>query len=741
MVQATPDFEPVYNPKLEISKVVESINIDGNLNENAWSNAVLASNFTERRPGESTLPAVKTEVFVTYDEEKLYVSFNCYDDPSSIRATMSQRDQYEGDDQVGIMLDTYGDASWAYQFWVNPYGVQKDLLWSAVGGDDYGFDLIWESAAQVTSEGYTVEIAIPFSSLRFPNEDVQSWKMDFGRSRPRESDYQYNWSAVDRNIDCWPCQWGTIDGINNVKSGKGVELLPTVIGYQSGQLSDINDPTSDFDNENVDGELSISGKYSISSDMLVEGAYNPDFSQIEADAAQIDVNSAFALFYPERRPYFQEGSDLFRTLFNSFYTRTINDPQVTGKITGRMGNNSFAFLTALDENTAYIIPFDQTSGFVFPGKSLVNVFRGLHTYGDNSQLGVMLSDRRFEDNGSNSVAAVDGDIRFTRTLSADFQFIATHTAEGTNSEVSGDFDGMTFDGGKKTAIFDEESFYGHAFITRLKRFGRSFVLLADYNQVSPTYRTQVGFDPLVNYRNASVFTGYNFYPQSGLVNQIRPQIYATKRWGFDGQMRSEGVNLETFGRLNYAQTQFTVGAYYYSENWRGKRFDNLWTGRIFTESQLSNALGVGLDVYYGGSFARFSTDTDGSLGVKSNETSIHAYFTIKPIDRLILEPDIDYIRNTDAVTGEEIFDGYIARTRVRYQANKELSLRLVVQYNDFSEQWDIDPLLTYRVSPFTVFYLGSTLDYRNYNVGPNDQNDLTLSSRQFFMKLQYSFQI
>lgn len=741
LANATPDFEPVYNPKLEISKIAESINIDGNLSEAAWSKAVKASNFAERRPGDGTLPAVKTEVFITYDDEKLYVSFNCYDDPKSIRATMAQRDQYDSDDQVGIMLDTYGEASWAYQFWVNPYGVQKDLLWSSIGGEDEGFDLIWESAAQFTPEGYSVEIAIPFSSLRFPNKDVQSWKIDFGRSRPRESDYQYSWSAVNRDNDCWPCQWGTVEGIANVKSGKGVELLPTLIGYQSGQLNDINDPTTDFNNENVDGELSISGKYSISSDLLVEGAYNPDFSQIEADAAQIDVNSAFALFYPERRPYFQEGSDLFRTLFNSFYTRTINDPQFTGKFTGRMSNNSFVFLTALDENTAYIIPFDQTSGFVFPGKSLVNVFRGLHTYGDNSQLGLLVSDRRFENDGSNSVIAIDGDIRFTQTLSADFQFIGTHVDEGENLDITSNFDGVTFDNGTKTAVFDGESFYGHAFITRLKRFGRSFVLLTDYNQVSPSYRTEIGFDPTINYRNASTFIGYNFYPQKGLVNQIRPQMYVSKRWGFDGKMRNEGLNLETYGRLNFAQTEFTVGAYYYSENWRGKRFDNLWQGRIQTEAQLSNALGAGLEVIYGTSFARFATDTDGSLGVRSNETSVHTYFTIKPVDRIIIEPDINYIRSTDVISGEELFDGYIARSRIRYQANKELSLRLVVQYNDFEEQWDIDPLLTYRISPFTVFYLGSTLDYRNYTVGPNDEKDLSLSARQFFMKLQYSFQI
>ena len=118
-------------------------------------------------------------MYITYDNENLYVAFDCHDDPADIRATMCQRDQFYGDDAVCLLIDTYGDAAWAYEFFVNPYGVQKDYLWSSIGGEDRGYDLIWESAAQITETGYQVEMAIPFASLRFPNKDVQSWKMDF----------------------------------------------------------------------------------------------------------------------------------------------------------------------------------------------------------------------------------------------------------------------------------------------------------------------------------------------------------------------------------------------------------------------------------------------------------------------------------------------------------------------------------------------------------------------------------
>ena len=206
---ASTPFEPVFNPTLEIEKSAGEISIDGNLGDPGWKGTARVTNFVERSPGDNTKPEVETEAFITYDNDNLYVAFLCYDDPAAIRTTMCQRDQFGADDAVCLLMDTYCDASWAYEFLVNPYGIQKDRLWTSVGDEDAGYDLIWESASRITATGYQVEMAIPFASLRFPNQEAQTWKVDFWRNRPRESYKQYSWSARDRDEQCWPCQWGT----------------------------------------------------------------------------------------------------------------------------------------------------------------------------------------------------------------------------------------------------------------------------------------------------------------------------------------------------------------------------------------------------------------------------------------------------------------------------------------------------------------------------------------------------
>ena len=433
---ASKTFQPVYKPTLEVSKTNQAINIDGILDDVVWKTASKATNFVERNPGDMVKPEVKTEAFITYDDEYLYVAFACYDDPSTIRATMCQRDQFYSDDAVCLLVDTYGEATWAYQFYVNPYGVQKDNLWTSVQGEDSGFDLVWKSAAQITEHGYQVEMAIPFSSLRFPSKDVQSWKMDFWRNRPRESFNQYSWAAYDRNEQCWPCQWGTVGGFKNVSPGKGLEILPTIVANQSGALTDLSNPISNFDSKKIDGEISLGGKYSVSSDVTIEAYYNPDFSQIEADADQIDVNTTIALYNPERRPFFQEGSDLFRTLFNSFYTRTVNDPLYAAKLTGRREGFSFGFMSALDENTPYMIPLDERGELVLAGKSYVNVLRAVKSFGQNSRTGFIISDRRFEGDGYGTVVGLDGDIRLTKNYSIIGQALYTWTKEPNKLEYT-----------------------------------------------------------------------------------------------------------------------------------------------------------------------------------------------------------------------------------------------------------------------------------------------------------------
>jgi hypothetical protein len=736
-VLATKNWEPVFNPKLTIERTSEAISIDGSLDDAGWRTASRTDMFVERYPGDMIEPDVKTEAYVTYDDDHLYVAFFCHDDPDAIRATMCQRDQFGSDDAVVLLIDTYGDASWAYEFFVNPYGVQKDRLWSSVGGEDVSFDLIWQSAAQITDSGYQVEIAVPFASMRFPNQDVQNWKIDFWRNRPRESFKQYSWAAYDRNEQCWPCQWGTVEGISDVRPGKGLEIMPALVASQHSGLVDSRNPDSHFADHVGDGELSLGAKYAVSSDVTIEAALNPDFSQIEADAAQIDVNTTIALLFPERRPFFQEGSDIFRTLFNSFYTRTVYDPSLAVKLTGRMDKTSIGFFSAIDENSPYMIPLNEASIVVNTGQSVVNVLRASRRVGDNSQVGLMVSDRRFEDDGSGTVFAIDGDIRLSRNYSIDGQFLISHTQEANEAGETDGLQGYTFDNGSKTLIFDGESFYGGAFIARFKRSARHWNFILGYNQVDPSYRTQTGYDPWVNYRNLTLNSWYEIRPEKTVFQSITPSGYVHEKWDYDGVRKTNesGFNLDAQTRV--AQTSFNIGFNRSDEVWSGVDFDHLWSVNFGVYGRPSSMLGFSLNGRKGVGIARFD-------GAKGNETGFYASLDLKPIDRLIIEPTFNYLRSTDTKTDEELFSQYIARARVSLQANRELSLRLVVQYNDGRKAWNIDPLITYRISPFSVFYVGSTYDYREYDrftsSGTQYGSHWDLNSRRFFMKLQYLFQ-
>ena len=742
-VLATKTFEPVFEPRLEVIKTSERIDVDGYLGDPGWKSAARAANFAERQPGDMVKPEVETEAYITYDEDNLYVAFVCYDDPAAIRATMCERDQFGSDDAICLMIDTYGDASWAYELLVNPYGVQKDYLWSSIVGEIEGFDLIWKSAAKITDSGYQVEMAVPFASMRFPQKDVQEWKVDFWRNRPRESFNQYSWAAYDRNDQCWPCQWGTVSGISNVKPGKGLEILPTYVAIQSGSKSDLSVPDSKFENDNIDGELSLGGKYTLSSNFTLEAAYNPDFSQIEADADQIDVNTTIALYFPERRPFFQEGSDIFLTLFNSFYTRMVNDPQFAAKLTGRTDGLSIGFMSAVDENTPYIIPLEESS-LLSPsgaGRSYVNVLRAVKSVGENSRLGFIVSDRRFENDGYGTILAVDGDIRLSGNYSIAGQVIASYTREPDDEALTEewiqrtgvDLNDTYFDNGKYTAAFDGESFSGQAMITQLRRRARHWTFTIDYNHVAPAYRTETGYDPWINYHNLSLYTQYRFYLNNSLLEQITPQLYVDRRWGFDDVTRWRNFNVALDVDFKFAQTGLYLFYGRGFQSWSGKDYENLWTLSLNLNSRFTNQLGVGLSLGRALNAARWAQ-------VRGRETTFDASLSIKPFDRLIIEPNFNFARSVNNNTNEELYDGFITRTRFRYQANRELSLRLVVQYNDFYETMDIDPLLSYRISPFSIFYIGTTHDYGNLEPNQNAPSRWRLTSRQFFMKLQYLFQ-
>jgi hypothetical protein len=725
---------PNFNPSLNIHKCSQAVKIDGILDDAAWKEASVAGNFIERDPGQNLKPQVETKALITYDKDNLYVGFICYDDPSKIRATICQRDQADGDDHVCFLLDTYGNASWAYEFFVNPYGIQGDRLWSNISGEDAGFDLSWESNGTVTDSGYQIEMAIPFSSLRFPHKDQQTWKIDFWRGHPREIYRQYSWSAYNHNNQCWVCQWGTATGIAGVKPGRGLEILPNVIASQAGNLVQYPDTSYAFHNDDAKAEVSIGGKYSISSDITMEATYNPDFSQVETDAAQIDVNTTISLLYPERRPFFQEGSDIFRTLFNSFYTRTVNDPQFAAKLTGRSGPYSVGFLSAYDENTPYMLPLEESGEIINTGKSTVNALRGTRAIGNDNMLGFIVTDRRFDGGGYGTILSVDGSLRLSDTYSAIAQYIYSLTEEPDDSVGSAYLDGIRFDNDKYTAMLDGESYGGGAMVAQVRRRARNLNVTLNYDFTDPAYRTETGYDPWNDYKNLNCYVSYSIFPGSGIFSQISSQIGTENRWNYDKIRKWSNNFFGMDNNLRWAQTYFNFHFNSGVERWQGVEFDKLWHFEYYAGSQFNDRLGMDIEGSFGREVALWLLE-------KGKSTSIEASVSLKPIDRVLIETGVSHARSENIKTGEELYKQTISRTRIRYQITKELSMRLVGQYNDRGKRLEIDPLVTYRLNPFSVFYAGSTLNSAKLDYYYRGREEWKQTSRQYFMKLQYLFSI
>jgi hypothetical protein len=763
IVRSQAEFTPVYHPSLDVHRADGEIKVDGWLNDPSWQGAGTVDHFVESAPGDQIKPPVRTRAMMTYSDEYLYVGVIGFTDPTEVRASLCERDQTPGDDNLGIFIDTYGDAAWAYMFFVNAYGVQYDALWSSAYGTDTQYDLIWESAAQVTDSGFQVELAIPFTSLRFPNQPKQEWRVEFFRYHEREVTYEITWCAYDRDESCWPCQWGTVTGIENVTPGKGIEIIPAVVAYQSGQATTIprGDGITDslgWNNLDPDGELSLSAKYSIGSSATAEVAFNPDFSQVEADADQIDVNSPTALSFPEKRPFFQEGRDLFQSLYEVVYTRSINDPAVAAKFTFRKGSTSIGYLGAYDEHSPVIIPFEDFSTPDLPGgKSASNILSARHTFSDNSQLGLLMTDRRFDGGGAGTALSLDGMLRLTKSLKWSWQAIATHTEESndtafTSSAFLDRFDDDTttnlndqlFDG-EHTAGFDGESFWGHGFISLLDLETSNFYLSPRVSETSPTFRLDNGFETRNNRRQASVISYYVFRFDKGLFRSISPQIFPGRIWNTDGTVKDEYIYFDLSTDLRKAQISLHSQYMVSSELYRGTQYKGIWNYHQCLHLAPSRMLAMGASLNYGDQLAY-------GWRAMGRQTRVGLELDLMPHPRVQLSNSYDHVKSKHTETDEELFNGFIARSKLSMQFSRELSLRFVVQYNEFSRAWDFDPLITYRLNPFTLFYIGTTYDYeKNYGLDRSgdfyaadgaESCDMTrLRSRQFFMKLQYLFQL
>ncbi len=728
-------FVPRYHPTLKAHRVQGEIKIDGQLSDPGWQGAEAAAHFTEHSPGEEVAPPVRTEAFVAYDDKNLYLAAVCYADPNQIRVTMCERERIFDDDNIGFFFDTYGDASRAYIININPLGIPYDALWSAGWGEDSNFDLIFDSKGIVTDSGYQVEVAIPFANLRFPSKPIQEWKFDFYRHHLREVHYSMSWAAYDQNESCWPCKWGTVTGIENVKPGKGIEFLPSFVAHQKGTVTDGVYPDESFENGDVYGDLSVGGKYAISSDVVVEATYNPDFSQIEADASQVDVNTTYALFYDERRPFFQEGIDLFRTNFNAVYTRSINNPDFAAKTSAKLGKTSFAALSAHDEQSLAIIPFEEFSAYVPLGQTYVNMAAVRHSFGDDDHVRAVVTDQRVDGGGSNTLASFDGTLSLSKTFTLRGQVIATHTGEPDDTSMTSYLNGITFDNGAHTAAYDGESYWGSAVLVGITHSSRSWYANVRAYQRTATYRAANGYQPRNSDRWALGYFQYNYRPSGSIIHSIDPGLDIGRIWNFDGTRKDEWIRLSYGSQFRFAQASIWTEYLRSREMLGGIDFPNIWAVTLSASGSPFPLIRGGWNIVYGNQIARNYLEM-------GRQTSFSAWLELRPTDRLLIEPEVSYLRSRDLETNFRFYEGSITRVRVGYQFNREFSLRLVTEYDDFYKQWNVDPLITYRINPFSTFYAGATYDYNEFrDCGVDRVRTLTcLSERQFFVKIQYLFQ-
>jgi len=731
---AQEQFAPNTDLDVVVPRTTKRPRIDGFLDDPTWSEAVRLGNFCEISPGDNVEPSCRTEALFAYDSDNFYMAFICYDDsPEQIRATLSDRDELFKDDFIGIMLDTFGDKQNAYELFVNPYGVQADLR-RAQDSEDASFDAIWESGGHIDSRGWTAEAAIPFRSLRFPDKDEQLWLVHIIRVRPRDSREQHSWAPISRDNPCLFCQAARFRGIEGVNRGRNLEFLPYAIATQSGTLKDCDNPDLGLSNGDPRGEAGLGVKYGVTPNLTLDFTYNPDFSQVESDAAQIDVNTTFALFFPEKRPFFLEGNEIFNTQ-NLIYTRSVNDPKFAAKLTGKVGKLTLGYVLARDEASPFLVPFEDNSEITVGGSSVSNMLRLKRDILSDSYVGLVATDRRLSD-GSNSVIVADGDVRFLENYRVSAQVGYSHTREPDDPSLSSGFVDTTFGDEGYTSAFDGESFGGYILRARLGRDGRHLNFRLWYDDLSPTFRAENGFIVTNNFRTAGLWVGALFRPTHSVFEMIQPQFNAGRKHNHDDVFKDEWFQPAIFLRF--------------------KKQTSLWVGHIWSEERFKNVMVTGIRRLAANAHTEAAEFLTGGAAISLGrsvvrnadvpylgcEKMIEVWGTLKPTSSLKSTFSLSYASMDSTSGGPNVYSGYILRNRLSYQFSRRLHVRLVTQYDDFRRRVEIDPLLSYKIDPFTVFYLGSTHDLAQFE-GAQYGGDLGYrqTERQFFAKIQYLFRI
>src|SRR4051812_35315792 len=398
---------------LQISRAMGAIKIDGDLSDEGWKATVPVTTWYEANPGDNTPPKVRNVGRIAYDERFLYAAFE-FDDPNprAIRAPYSDRDDAGGGfyDFGGIFVDAGNSGRTATLFAVTPRNIQQDSVVDDASGEAISPDFFWESATKITARGWTLEMRIPFTSLRYKTGDPQTWGILMYRNYPRDSHYQFFSAKLPRGYNCFVCHANTLEGLQRLPAGGHLVAAPYVSSSAIGRpTAGLGSPLA---NDSMQQRVGVDVKFTPNSDTAVDLTVKPDFSQVESDVAQISANERFALFVPEKRSFFLEGVDLFQTPMQAVYTRTITAPTWGGRVTGKAAGVRYTALIAEDEGGgSVVLPGARASSFASQDfASTVFVARAKRDIG-RSFISLLVTDREGRSTGS-----------YNRVVGPDFQW-------------------------------------------------------------------------------------------------------------------------------------------------------------------------------------------------------------------------------------------------------------------------------------------------------------------------------
>jgi Domain of unknown function (DUF5916) len=723
-------------PTVPATRTDSDIRVDGILDEPAWAEATPITDFRLIYVREGQAPSESTEVRVLFDDDHVYFGIWCGNrGPGAIRSNLAPRDEILDDDHVAVHLDTYRDMRRAYIFGVNADGVQVDGI---LDGDepDFSWDAVWDAEAKRVIGGWVAEIAIPLRELRFPAGGGGTWGL-WIRRQIMKNDEVCTWPLWKQaNQGDIMLQAADLTGLEGIEGSGGLAVQPYVSMMHEEERSFYlqQNPAAGFQATPWSGEdhphAGLDLQYGLTSTLTANATINPDYSQVEADAVQIDANQRFALFYPEKRPFFLEGAEIFNTELDLVYTRRIADPDAGAKLTGKQGPARIGVIAAYDAGGGSLAGTgagDQSSP---SGEGFVGIARTTWDFGENGNLGLLVTDRRSRTSregsyvgpsgpvgqgGDNSIVAIDGRWRPAHALFAQGQ-VAWSTMRADTGHVGGSigtldrFDDLAFDGRLRYADgIRDVTFY--------------------QTYLGPDFRSETGFIRRVDVRESGVESDFIVRPENAWLRSWQPilngYVIHDHTGGLQEWWTSPMIDW-VFQKSTHAHTMYVRSM----EHYLGRRFElntyifNL-DNALFRPAAVAFYSTVGDGIYYDATSA-----AETFRGWREHYT-VEA--TLRPSPRVTSALTVERSRFSREFQGEEIFDIWVMGANTTYQFTRRLFARVYPQYDASEHHLDGDVLIGYVVHPGTVLYLGYNGDYDR--IGGSTRS----TRRQVFFKASSRF--